>query len=310
MPDNFAPMERIRGYRLLLALLVLSLITLTSTGDLLWSREPSSGVDDIAAEALLFDSATNESRDDGSGSDEEAEGDENPGAGGDAAPESARMPFDSDKAGMGGGLLPDARLIIAIAAAVVAVGIVTTLAGGLLVSEGVRTGLLLALVGPLLAKRLKGENGTLSRGRILGFIEAHPGIHFSALRDSLGLANGVTSHHLHRLEGEGMIISWADGTRRRYAVSGINRETAERLEHPVSGMQRAILEILIKADKLGITGTELRTRIEASRQLVSYHLRQLDARDLIGRNGRGRKARWTLTEQGKALLKIQVAAMI
>jgi DNA-binding MarR family transcriptional regulator len=303
-------MERIRGYRLLLALLVLSLITLTSTGDQLWSRETGGGVDDVSTEEQLFETAADQSADDGGQGDEDAQGDEDPESSGGAAPESTRMPFDVDPTGMGGRLLPNPKLIIAVAAALVAVGIVTTLAGGLLVSEGVRTGLLLALVGPLLAKRLKGESGTLSRGRILGFIEAHPGIHFSALRDSLGLANGVTSHHLHRLEGEGMIISWADGIRRRYAVSSINRETAERLEHPVSGMQRAILEILIEADKLGITGTELRIRMEASRQLVSYHLRQLDSRELIGRNGRGKKARWTLTEQGKALLKIQTVAMI
>ena len=65
-------MERIRGYRLLLALLVLSLISLISTGDLLWSTEPGEGVVDDAADALLFDAAVDDSAaDDESGDDGE-----------------------------------------------------------------------------------------------------------------------------------------------------------------------------------------------------------------------------------------------
>ncbi len=146
LPDNFSPMERIRGYRLLLALLVLSLITLTSTGDQLWSRETGGGVDDVSTEEQLFETAADQSADDGGQGDEDAQGDEDPESSGGAAPESTRMPFDVDPTGMGGRLLPNPKLIIAVAAALVAVGIVTTLAGGLLVSEGVRTGLLLALV--------------------------------------------------------------------------------------------------------------------------------------------------------------------
>ncbi len=294
-------MERIRGYRLLLTLLGLSLLTLALTGDVIWTPEPpSDATDDDPEAALQADEAADESGDGEAGGEPE----------GDAAPEAARMPAEGDTAGQDSRLLPDPRLMVAVAAAVVTVGIVTTLVGGLAVSEGVRTGLLLALAGPLLAKRHRGERATLSRGRILGFIEAHPGIHFSALRDGLELANGVTSHHLHRLQRDGRIVSWADGTRRRFAASGIDPETAETLAHPVTGMQRAILEILTEAGELGITAADLRRRVEATRQLVSYHLGRLDSRGLIDRAGRGRSARWTLTDAGHTLITVQSASAI
>ena len=132
-------------------------------------------------------------------------------------------------------------------------------------------------------------------------MEAHPGIHYSALRDALGLANGVISHHLYILEKQGSIFSWADGIRRRYALSGIDKTTAKILENPVTGMQHAILVILSQSGDLGLTSIELRHRIEVSRQLMSYHLNRLGERRLIHPSGRGRKSKWYLTQEGTIL---------
>jgi predicted transcriptional regulator len=182
------------------------------------------------------------------------------------------------------------------------VGLVGSLGVGVLVSEGIKTGLVLALAGPLLAKLHGKEADVQTRGRIQGYVEAHPGIHFSALRDALTLANGVTAHHLHQLEKAGQIISWQDGRRRRYATSGIDPKRLHELEHPVTGMQRAILEVLADAGGMGITSIEIRTKLEASKQLMGYHLRQLNERELIAKEGKGRKATWHLSDHGQGQL--------
>ena len=168
----------------------------------------------------------------------------------------------------------------------------------------------MALAGPLLAKLHGKEKDVQTRGRIEGYVEAHPGIHFSALRDGLTLANGVTAHHIHQLEKAGELISWQDGRRRRYAVSGIDPKKLHELEHPVTGMQRAILEVLAEAGEIGISSIEIRTKLEASKQLMAYHLRQLSERELIAKEGKGRRAIWHLSAHGQGqLLAVKGAAL-
>ena len=57
---------------------------------------------------------------------------------------------------------------------------------GSVLLEFVRVIVLMALLTPLLS-RLKGtREDLLTRGRIMGYLEANAGIHFSALRDALG----------------------------------------------------------------------------------------------------------------------------
>jgi len=169
---------------------------------------------------------------------------------------------------------------------------------GVFISEGIRTTLLMSILGPLLAARHGKEHDIQTRGRIQGYVEAHPGIFFSALRDALNLANGVTAHHLHQLEKSGAIISWQDGRRRRYAVSGIDSTKLHEIEHPLSGMQRAILEILFEVGEIGITSSEIQIKLDASRQLMRYHLKQLMEKKLADSKGRGRKITWFLSQYG------------
>jgi len=267
---------------------------------LLAAEDDSAAVDEEAQ----FDMAAN--------AEDSEQADDDGGEEGALAPESSRDEEPTAGADEGGssGMGSLLRIVAILVMVVFAVGVIGTLTAGLVVSEGIRTGVLLALAGPLIGVFLKGESSTLTRGRILGFVEAHPGIHFSALRDALGLANGVTSHHIHTLEKEGRILSWSDGIRRRYAVSGIDPKTINTLEHPVTGMQRAILQILADTGAIGLSTSELRTHLEASRQLMAYHLKRLDERALVAKQGRGRKALWSLSGQGDSLLQAQVIASI
>jgi DNA-binding MarR family transcriptional regulator len=293
-------MDRILGYRLLVVALVACVAgSVLLAAPLLAAKDDSAAVDEEAQFDMAANAEDSEQADDG-------------GEEGALAPESSRDEEPTAGADEGGssGMGSLLRIVAILVMVVFAVGVIGTLTTGLVVSEGIRTGVLLALAGPLIGVFLKGESSTLTRGRILGFVEAHPGIHFSALRDALGLANGVTSHHIHILEKEGRVLSWADGIRRRYAVSGIDPKTINTLEHPVTGMQRAILQILADTGAIGLSTSELRTHLEASRQLMAYHLKRLEERDLLAKQGKGRKACWSLTTEGDLLLKAQVTAAI
>ena len=204
---------------------------------------------------------------------------------------------ESNDIGLSGATLAmPTRLVALLVMAALCACVISGLTAGIAVSEGVRTGLILALLGPLLAVMHGKESDIKTRGRILGYVEAHPGIHFSALRDALGLANGVTAHHLYVLEREGEAISWSHGRKRRFAVSSIDPKRIEEIRSPVTGMQLAIMEILSESGHLGMTATELRTKLEASRQLMNYHLKQLKVSEMVSSSGSGRKARWILTD--------------
>lgn len=168
------------------------------------------------------------------------------------------------------------------------------LGSGLL--EIMKVSVIMALVVPLLAKHSKSDER--NRGRILGFIEGHAGIHFSALRDALHLANGVTAHHLHVLEQENAIVSWRDGARRRYAASHLTPEEQSTISNPPVGTRLAILETLAGAGKLGLKNTEIAAHLQLSRQLLSYHMKHLSEASLIEKSSSRKRALWRLTEQG------------
>ena len=170
----------------------------------------------------------------------------------DASSESFEAPTDdesSDGTGPEGStrpdwILPATQVIVLSMMSIMAVGLLTSTAVALLTSEASRFTILLALIGPLLAITQKGPGGIFTRGRILGFIEAHPGIHFSALRDALQLGNGVTAHHIQILEKEGRVVSWMDGRVRRFASSGIDQKRLKYIKSQVTGMLIDILLLL------------------------------------------------------------------
>ena len=170
--------------------------------------------------------------------------------------------------------------------------------------EFIRVVLLVALVAPMLARRSAHREDDLTKGRVLGYIEANAGIHFSALRDGLGLANGVTAYHTHNLESEGSIFSWKDGKHRRYASSLLSNQDRARFQNPLSGTRLAILEVLAESGQLGTTGKELREKLAISRQLLSHHIRELQANQLVEQGGGKRAKQWKVSGLGLEQLAI------
>jgi predicted transcriptional regulator len=181
-------------------------------------------------------------------------------------------------------------------------GILGTMALSAAFSEVMKVTILVALVAPMLARIKKTRDDLLTRGRLLGYLEANAGIHFSALRDALGLANGVTAYHLQTLEGEGRIISWRDGKLRRYAIGHLSKSELERIRNPIAGTRLAILEVLSNSGALGLSGTEISNKLEISRQLLSYHLSELKQSDLIGPANEKKRPKWCITKVGIGVL--------
>ena len=177
-------------------------------------------------------------------------------------------------------------------------GALGSLVLGSFMLEFVKVTVLVALVSPMLARMKSNREDMLTRGRLLGYLEANAGIHFSALRDALGLANGVTAYHLHTLESTGQIISWRDGKLRRYAVSSLSREEISRIRNPIAGTRLAILEVLAESGNLGLSGTEIRLKLEISRQLLSHHLNELRNGEMVEAASEARRPNWRLSDSG------------
>ena len=162
--------------------------------------------------------------------------------------------------------------------------------------------MLLALVVPMVSQRRKHKEDQMNRGRILGYIEANAGIHFSALRDGLGLANGVTAYHTNELERAGKIFSWKSGKHRRYASSILDKDQRKNIRNPLSGTRLAILEVLAASGQLGLESKELRERLQISRQLLSHHIKELHSTAMIEPSERTKKA-WRASIYGHEQLQ-------
>jgi len=177
-------------------------------------------------------------------------------------------------------------------------GALGSLVLGSFMLEFVKVTVLVALVSPMLARMKSNREDMLTRGRLLGYLEANAGIHFSALRDALGLANGVTAYHLHTLESTGQIISWRDGKLRRYAISSLSSEEVGRIRNPIAGTRLAILEVLSESGNIGLSGTDIRLKLEISRQLLSHHLNELRNGELVEAASEARRPLWRLSDGG------------
>ena len=177
-------------------------------------------------------------------------------------------------------------------------GALGSLAAGSIIFEAMRVTVLIALAAPMLARMKSNRDDMMTRGRMLGYLEANAGIHFSALRDGLGLANGVSAYHLHTLENQGQIISWRDGKLRRYAVASLSKEELTRIRNPIAGTRLAILEVLAESGHLGLPGKEIKVKLEISRQLLSHHLAELRSAELVEAASDARRPNWRLSDIG------------
>ena len=117
---------------------------------------------------------------------------------------------------------------------------------------------------------------------ITGYVSAHPGTHFSKLRDDLKLGTGEAQHHLHRLENDGAVASRKDGDYRRYFPSDQFSEFEQvTLGYLRRSTPRGMLVALLRDPT--VTASELATTLSVSRPTISNHAADLESAGLLSR---------------------------
>ena len=124
------------------------------------------------------------------------------------------------------------------------------------------------------------------RGQLFGYIKANPGDHFTAILAALELNNGTGTYHLEVLEREGLVKSVQEGMYRRFYPTGYKVPDEPRLTR----IQMRIYDMI--EQNHGIPQKEIAQAIEASQQLVGYHLGILERNRLIRSERLGRWKRY------------------
>lgn len=162
----------------------------------------------------------------------------------------------------------------------------------------------MAFVFGLVKKRKDGE---FQRGRVFGIIQSNPGIHLSALVRTAGLGNNHTAHILEVLQQEGYIWNRKVGKQVRFFSSDISSdlETTELPSHAETLVQDSIPhQILMHLNRVELMGEKrpngktLAKELEISTELLSYHIRQLEASNYVSRKRNGVSFRIYITSVG------------
>jgi DNA-binding MarR family transcriptional regulator len=120
-----------------------------------------------------------------------------------------------------------------------------------------------------------------SREGILTLIASQPGITLGAITRKLKLKTGTAAHHIRILEREGYIKSKKTGKFRRYYCLGVK----------ASGLNELQDRLVAKIQNMpGITQSELGRELELSRQLVNYHIQDLEEQQVIRLERQGNKS--------------------
>lgn len=148
------------------------------------------------------------------------------------------------------------------------------------------------------------------RGRIMGFLSANEGLHFSGLSQAFGMGNHQTAHHLSQLEEEGHVWSQRDGRKLRFYTNSVAHNTSSLpvpIDLPsIESVQARILVYLEAVESGQFKGTkqaDIALQIGSSQQLVSHHLKTLIHRGWVLQSGRGRNKVLHLTLAGSEALQ-------
>jgi len=116
-----------------------------------------------------------------------------------------------------------------------------------------------------------------NRARIYSTIIKYPGMSFTDLRVLLGIKNRTLSHHLLKLEKEGMVRSKKIGIYRRFYPSGS--------DIPMD-LEERIMEVIL--DNPGISQSKVAKKLDITRQVANYHINSLKKRGelIVRKSGR------------------------
>ncbi len=163
-------------------------------------------------------------------------------------------------------------LVIAIAA----IAVLGIIYGG---SELGRYGILLVIFVPLYT-RIKKEKvlDHFHRGRLFNYIELHPGVTFTELKNKFHFKNGNLVYHLNFLAKTEFIHSTKEGRHRRFYIKG-DFSRSEDFSIYMNDIQKKILSAV--EQNPGATQSNIAAILGTSRQKISYNINTLDYAGLI-----------------------------
>jgi hypothetical protein len=126
-----------------------------------------------------------------------------------------------------------------------------------------------------------------TRHALLGIIVTNPGIHYSALREEFGLANGAAAYHLDVLERESFIKSVRDGKLKRFYSAYAT--VPDDVGRSPDITREAIVALVRK--RPGISQLQVMDELGIDRDSASYYLRELVK---AGRLKSGKEWRYTV----------------
>lgn len=127
------------------------------------------------------------------------------------------------------------------------------------------------------------------------YIRDHPGASYSAVRDALGLKNGVASYHLAVLEKLGLVHS---ESRRRHRWYWPNGDVSLWRELPLSPIQASILEEVRRSPGIGVRELARATNHRASS--VGYNVKAMATEGVLRTERVGRRLRCFSMDAGAA----------
>ncbi len=116
-----------------------------------------------------------------------------------------------------------------------------------------------------------------NRAGIYRTIASYPGASFTDLRMMLGIKNGTLSHHLIKLEKEGLIRSKKMGVFRKFYPSG---------GQVPKDLEELIMDIIL--NNPGISQSSVAKSLDITRQVANYHINSLRRKGclIVKRTGR------------------------
>ena len=132
------------------------------------------------------------------------------------------------------------------------------------------------------------------RGLIFDYVHKNPGSSFSAIRDALGLQNGVAAYHLAVLENQGLLHSKIHRRHRWYYPEG---DISTWRDLPLSPLQAAILDVVQGSPGVGVREIARKTGHRVSS--VAYNIKGLAREGALREERSGRLVRYfALRESG------------
>ncbi len=149
----------------------------------------------------------------------------------------------------------------------------------------------------------QGKNGKKTRDPasrreiIYQYILAHPGVSQQQIVDVTGYSRGSVRHQLHELRKNEEITQTKTKGHARYIPCDQDITPEERILLNFLGQKRPRQLICLLLDHPGITTEEIAGLLNITPSTAGWHLRRLNRSDLLIKELRGKKARYTLTDR-------------